>query len=171
MNFDDIEIKINKPYPALTDIKEDKTTVMILKNLVSNKSGILSSVLRLIYQSVVADKTNTEIGEIFEEIGVVKITHMDMLMHAICMFGGNPKYEDAQGNIFNTGNVFYSIKLKDMLEFNIQNCNQTIQNYNNAMDKIENSSLKSLLERLKQDEENFKQTFTKILNGVQFLSI
>lgn len=171
MNFDDIEIKINKPYPALTDIKENKTTVMLLKNLVSSKSGVLSSILRLIYQSVTADKSNSEIGEIFEEIGVVKITHMDMLMHAISIFGGNPKFEDAQGNSFNTSNVFYSTKLKDMLEFNILNCNQTIQNYQNAIERIDNNSLKSLLERLIADEENFKQIFTKILNSVQFLSI
>ena len=171
MNFDDIEVRVNEKYPKLLDVKEDKKTSAILKNLISSRAGNLSCILRYAYQSVIADKTNEEIGEIFEEIAVVKMTHMDMLMHAVSLCGGNPRFEDDKGNMFNAGYVFYSNKLKEMLEFNIQNSIQTIQDYKNAISLIPNQSIKDLLNRLIQDETRHKEIFNRILNSVHFLSV
>ena len=133
MNFNDVDIKVNKPYPEIINAREDMETVAVLKNLASSRAGELAGVMTYIYQSVVADKTNEEIAEIFEEIGVVEMMHLDMLMHAITMFGGIPKYDDAQNNFFNTAGLNYSVKLKDMLENNIRAESVAIENYEMAI--------------------------------------
>ena len=104
------------------------------------------------------DKTKDEIGEIFEEIGIVEMTHLDMLMHAITDFGGVPRYEDSTGNQYNTGNINYSIKLKDMLNNNIQAEQKAIEHYNEAIKRVKNESLKDLFKRLAERELSVEVT-------------
>lgn len=171
MNFNDIEVKINKPYPELVDVEEDFLTVNVLKNLSSSRVGELSGVLEYIYQSVISEKTNSEIASIFEEIGIVEMMHLDMLMHAISLFGGIPKYEDSQGIFFNAANLIYPIKLKDMLENNIKAESIAIENYKMAINKVKNKSLKELFARIIEDENRHLEIFKRIRDNVEFMSV
>ena len=50
MNFENITVKIDKPYPQITNAKDDPQTVSILKNLANTRSGELRAVLQYIYQ-------------------------------------------------------------------------------------------------------------------------
>ena len=171
MNFEELEVKIKKPYPELVDVREDMQTVAVLKNLASSKSGEMAGVLQYIYQSVVAGKTNLAISEIFEEIGVVEMMHLDMLMHAITLFGGIPKYEDAQGNFFNTANINYSMRLREMLDNNIRAESIAIENYQMAINRVKNQSLKDLFARFIEDEMRHLEIFKTIRDNVEFMSI
>ena len=146
-------------------------TVNILKNLATSRMGELAGILQYIYQSVIADKTNEEIAKIFEEIGVVEMLHLDILMHAITMFGGTPKYEDAQGNFFNTANLNYSTKLREMLDNNIRSESVAIENYKMAISRVNNQSLKDLFARIIEDEMLHLDIFKKIRDNVEFMSI
>ena len=114
MSFEDVEVRVNKPYPEIEGAIDDKRTVSILKNLANGKVGELAASGQYIFQSVVADEIDEEIGGIFEEIGVVEMMHLDMLMHAITQFGGMPKYDDSNGNFFNTANLNYTDRLLEM---------------------------------------------------------
>lgn len=171
MNFEDIDIRINQPYPEIVGATEDMGTVAILKNLATSKMGELGGVLQYIYQSVIADKTNKDIASLFEEIGIVEMMHLDMLMHAITDFGGIPKYEDANGNAFNVSNINYSVKLKDMLRSNIKDEMMAIEAYTNAINKVKNQSLKDLLARIILDEQKHLEVFKQLLNNVTFMSV
>lgn len=171
MNFDDVEVRINKPYPEIVDAVDDRQTVSILKNLATSRSGELGGILQYIYQSVVADKVMEDAAKMFEEIGVVEMIHLSLLMHAIQDFGGVPKYEDAQGNIFNTSGINYSMKLKDMLDNNILAEKQAIDEYKRAIEKVKNQSLKSLLSRILEDEELHLAIFKRIRDNVTFFAI
>ena len=171
MNLSEIEVKVNKPYPEIKNAEEDIVTVNILKNLANSRVGELAGVMQYIYQSVIADKTNEEIAGIFEEIGVVEMMHLDMLMHAISDFGGVPRYEDSQGNFFNTANLNYSMKLREMLDNNIRAENVAIENYTRAVERVSNQSLKDLLNRFIEDEMCHLEIFKKIRDNVQFMSV
>ncbi len=171
MNLENIEVKLNKPYPEIINAKEDRNTICVLKNLLSSRVGKLVAVLQYSYQSVVADYINNEISEILEEISIVEMMHMELLMNAIKAFGGLPKYEDCQGNYFNANNIFYSMKLKDMLEINIAGESRAIEEYNNAIKKVNNESLKNLFKRIIEDEELHVKILKQIKNNVEFLSI
>jgi len=171
MNFQDIEVKVNREYPEIVDASTDRETVTILKNLATSKTGELGGVLQYIYQSVISNKINEDISSIFEEIGIVEMMHLDLLMNAITDFGGIPKYEDAMGNPFNVSGLNYSLKLKDMLEKNIKDEQMAIMDYARAAERVKNPSLKALLERIKLDEERHLEIFKKILNNVTFMSV
>lgn len=171
MNFLDVDVKIDKPYPEITDAQEDMSTVAVLKNLTNSRVGETAASMQYIYQSVIADKTNEEIAEIFEEIGIVEMLHLDMLMHATTAFGGNPKYDDAQGNFFNTATLNYSMKLRDMLNNNIRAETVAIENYRMAISRVSNKSLKELFERIIEDEMRHIEIFKKIRDRVEFMSV
>lgn len=171
MQFENVEVKLDLPYPEIIDAVSDYNTVAILKNLATSVKGELNGVLQYIYQSVVANKYNNEIAEIFEEIGIVEMMHLDMLMNAIVEFGGIPKYEDSNGNPFNMSNINYSLKLKDMLQTNIKDEQMALEAYTKAIAKVQNKSLKELLERIVLDEKHHLEIFKNILNNVTFMSI
>lgn len=171
MNWEDIEVKVNKPYPEIVGAEEDKSTVAVLKNLLSSRIGELTAVLQYTFQSVVSNKIEREIAEILEEISIVEMIHVEKLMKAISLFGGIPRYEDAVGNMFNSGYVFYSTKLIEMLNANIAGEKRAIEEYKNAILKVKNQSLKNLFERIIEDEELHIAVFKKIKDNVQFLSI
>lgn len=170
MSFEDIEVKVNKPYPEIVAAKDDARTVAILKNLANDRIGEFVAISQYIFQSVVADQINEDIGGIFEEIGVVEMMHLDMLMHAIADFGGVPRYEDSKGIYFSTANLNYSQKLVDMLENNIRGETMAIDNYHMAIRQVDNESLKRLFERIIEDEQRHLEIFKRIKNNVKFLS-
>lgn len=171
MNFEEVVVKLDMPYPEIINATMDRETVAILKNLATSKTGELGGILQYIYQSVVSNRVNQDIASIFEEIGIVEMMHLEMLMNAIVSFGGVPKYEDAMGNAFNVSNINYSLKLKDMLQTNIKDEQLAIEDYTKAISRVKNSSLKELLERIKLDEEHHLQIFRKMLDNVTFMSV
>ena len=171
MNLDNIEVRIDKPYPELINVIDDKQTVCILKNLATSRMSELSAVLQYTYQAVISDRANQDIAKVLEEISIVEMMHLEMLMHAITEFGGNPKYEDCQGVPFNVSQINYSIKLKDILESNIRAEQFAIDEYKAAINKVNNESLKSLFRRIIQDEELHIKVFKYVKNNVEFLSI
>lgn len=171
MNFDDIKVRVDKPYPEIANAKDDPQTVAILKNLANNRGGELRAVLQYVYQSVLADKTDEDIATIFEEIGIVEMMHLDMLMHAITSFGGTPEYADSQRNFFNANMVNYTGKLKDILDANIQGETMAIENYTQAIQRVNNQSLKDLFLRIIEDEKRHVEIFKTIRDNVKFLSV
>ncbi len=171
MDLDNLEIRVKTPYPKITGAKNDPSTVAILKNLATSRSSELSAILTYIYQSVIADKTHEDIAKLIEEIGIVEMTHLDMLMHAITEFGGNPRYEDAKGVPFSTTNINYATKLKEMLVNNIRGEEMAIEDYTRAIGLVRNDSLKSLFARIIEDEECHIRAFKYLLDNVNFMSV
>lgn len=171
MELGNIKVRLDKPYPKIVNTTNDQMTVNILKNLAGSRTSELTAVLQYIYQSVIADKSADEIGAIFEEIGIVEMTHLDLLMHAITDFGGTPKYEDSQGNQFNSNYINYTVKLKEMLNNNILAEQRAIEQYNEAIKRVKNESLKELFRRIIQDEELHIKVFKYLKDSVEFLSI
>ena len=167
----DIEVRVNKPYPEITGAVDNPMTVAVIKNLASSRTSELTAVLQYTYQSVLADKTNSEIADILEEIGIVEMMHLDMLMHAITEFGGIPKYEDSRGNMFTAQYVNYTPKLREMLDNNILAEKRSIEEYEQAINKVKNDSLKDLFRRIIEDEQRHIEIFKHLLDTVQFLSL
>ncbi len=171
MEIKDLKIKAEKLYPELENVVEDRQAVTVLKNLLSSNRGEMAGVLQYIFQSVEANKTNQEIGNLFEEISVVEMLHTNLLMNAITEFGGVAKFEDAYGNIFNGNYINYSLKLKEMLEHNIKAEQQAIEDYLSAIKTVKNESLKQLFERIIEDEKLHLDAFKTVRDTVQFMSI
>ena len=170
MDLNNILVKEKKDYPEIENAIDDNQTVAILKDLAFSKQGELAAVLTYIFQSTIADKSNDDLGELFEEIAITEMAHLGLLMHAICAFGGVPKYETSNGVPFNTNWVNYNAKLKDMLEQNIKGEQEAIENYNQAIKMVKNQSLKDLFARIILDEQKHVEALKQVRATVQFLS-
>lgn len=171
MNLEDIEVKVDKPYPEIENATPDRITVNILKNLAFSSASEMVAILTYIYQSVIADKTHQDIADIFEEIAIVEMEHLDMLMHAITAFGGVPRYEDSNGVPFNARIINYTQKLNEMLNNNIAGEELAIKDYMEAINRVTNQSLKDLFARIILDEKRHVEIFRIIKENVHFLSI
>lgn len=171
MNLDNIRVRVDKDYPEIVDAVDCKKTVNIIKNLATSRHSELTAILQYTYEAVIADKFMDNIGGIIEEISIVEMMHLELLMHAIVDFGGQPKFEDSQGQIFNTSNINYTMKLKEMLDNNINAEMMAIEQYSHAIDMVSNASLKELFARIIEDEKRHIEVFKEIRDNVTFLSI
>ncbi len=171
MDLSNYQVKLSENYPEIEGATNDPYTVGILKNLAFSKMGELGGVLTYIFQSNIADKTDDDLGELFEEIAITEMLHLNLLMHAITKFGGIPKYENENGVSFNTAAINYTMKLKEMLENNIMGEQEAIRAYGDAARRVKNESLKDLFMRIIKDEELHLETFRRLKDTVQFLSI
>lgn len=171
MNFETMPVRLDEPYPEIEDAVEDKNTVMVLKNLASSNNSELLASLQYIYQSVISDSVMPEVAHVLEEIGIVEMSHLEMLMNAVVEFGGDPTYADSRGNFFSASNVFYSKKLKEFLDANIEGEHMAIEAYRKAINMVDNASLKALFSRIIKDEELHIKLFRAIRENIQFLSI
>jgi len=48
MDFRELNIKVDKPYPEIVDAQDDMSTVAVLKNLASSRVGEMAGVLQYI---------------------------------------------------------------------------------------------------------------------------
>ena len=171
MEMKEIIVRSNAPYPEIVDPVKNMKTVKVLKNLMSGYDSELRAILQYFYQSSLCNKIQPEISDIFEEISIVEMHHLELLSHAIVDFGGEPMYDDAQGYFFNTETVAYSTKLRDILDINIKGEENAIRDYTNAINMVENQSLKNLFKRIIEDEKNHLEVFTYLKNTIKFMSI
>ena len=171
VNLENMPVRLNEPYPEIEGAVDDRNTVRILKNLASSSESELTASMQYMYQYVVSDSVMPDVAKTLEEISIVEMTHLEMLMHAMTEFGGDPTYTDARGNYFSTSSIFYSKKLKEFLDANIEGEKMAIEAYKNAIRAVQNESLKQLFARIIKDEELHIKIFKHIRENVQFLSL
>lgn len=170
MNLDDVLVKDDKSYPEIEGAINSPKTVAVLKNLMAGNMGELTAVLQYFYQSSIARVVDEKIGEILEEISIVEMSHIELLSHAIVDFGGEPRYENSKGQYYSANSIFYSSKLREMLDANILAEEKAIEEYKVAIKEVENPSLKNLFARIIDDEQLHLKIFTYLRNNVKFLA-
>lgn len=171
MELNNIQIRATGLYPEIVGADNNPQTVQILKDLLSSRDGEVAAIMQYMYQSRIANKIDTNIAGLLEEIAVVEMEHMELLMDAIIAFGGTPKYENSRGQMYNAGYINYSTKLKEMLDANIADEQKGVADYELAQKLVTNQSLKQLLIRISQDEQMHLNTFKMLRDTVKFLSI
>ena len=171
MELKELKVRSNAPYPTITDATNNAKTVRVIKNLMSGYDSELKAVLQYFYQSSLSYKIQPEISKIFEEISVAEMKHMELLSRAIVDFGGDPKYDNGQGYFFNTEAVAYATKLKDILDINIKQEEMAIRDYTNAINMVENQSLKNLFKRIIEDEKIHLDIFTYLRNTIKCMCV
>ena len=166
-----LKVRSSEEYPEITNANNDPRVVELLKDLLASRDGEIEGILQYFYQSRIAKQVNKEISEILEEISIVEMEHMQLLMDAIIDFGGIPKYQNGKAQPYSTTYINYSIKLKDMLDINIQGEQQAIKRYTVVQELVSNQSLKKLLSRITEDEKLHLEAFKLLKNTVNFLSV
>ena len=160
-NFRDFNLNLNKPYPNLVNEKFNNNEIIIIHDLMLAPFGCLNSFLQYTYQSAVTKFELREFSLLLKEMAEIENRHLNILMDAIVRLKGNPTYQTVKQNCVGR-NIFYSRSVYEILNNNIFLKKSSIASLNSAIEKVENISLKNLLTRIKEDEENMLSIFVSL---------
>lgn len=148
---------------GLRDTYCDYRTVKILKNLMSSIVSELTAINTYTYQHQIARLSNIELSTALNKIAKDEMEHLQMLSYAIVQFGGRPKYTNANNVFWNARYVDYSIVTSDFLQTDIKNEQIAIANYEKAIQKVTNQSLKNMFTNIIADERRHIEILSKFL--------
>ena len=168
MNYDNLILCSTEPYPEIVDAKPNAMIVNILKDLTSGRVGEYTAITQYTYQHIVSADQSKDISKVLEEISITEMRHLELLSKAIVSFGGKPIFQDGRGNYFTSAYTNYSARLIDMLRANIRGETRAIYEYERAIERVDNASLKSLLRRIIADEQCHLKVFEEFERTIDF---
>ena len=164
------EFAKKEPYPEIREAHYDPIAVReIKKNYCSIKSET-TAVLQYVYHHFVSNRFAKEISRIFRKIGIVEMTHMDLLAAAMICFGGDPKFFDKSGAALSGGWLNYGKSLKHMLLLNLESEAAAAAGYRKSAKIVKNASLQELFLRLADDEDLHFEILRKLISEKEFWS-
>ena len=153
----------SEPYPTI-DKGSDPITVRMLKEDYAGAVSEMTAVSQYIYQNILSTG-NESFASAILQIGIVEMSHLDMLGDAIMALGGNPSL--GNGSIFWNGKlVNYARTLPEMLRANIEAETQAIASYERHAANTTNTSVRALLKRIIKDEQLHLRFFRETLAGL-----
>ncbi|MEA4898945.1 manganese catalase family protein [Bacillota bacterium Meth-B3] len=148
------------PYPKVSK-GSDPATVKLLKEDYAGAVSELTAIMQYIYQNTLSTNDESFANGVLQ-VALVEMSHLDMLGDAILALGGNPTFGD--GRVYWHGNlVNYARTLREMLMANIQSESEAIDNYERHAAMTTNTEVRSLLERIAEDERLHLRFFTELL--------
>ena len=155
-------------YPEVMITTKDRNTANILQNLYCDCNSETEAVLGYIYQYYITQPMEEDIAEIFEKISITEMRHHELLGKTIVKLGGVPYYVNGRNMPFRISCISPTRNLKEILRNNIKDEERAIENYERAIDRIDNDSIKDLLKRIIEDEQVHLKTLQTILEYVSF---
>lgn len=159
-------------YPSLKDLTCDPYAARIISSAYATSSGELNATLQYIYHSfnfLVADDEPR--AELLKSIAVSEMIHLDLLGEALSRLGSPPVYcfaPPAQYNFYSTKFVAYSRTLRNMIEDDIMGEKYAIYGYERMLPRLKNSTLRSLICRILEDEQLHLQHLKCALEGLSY---
>ncbi|MFA5602555.1 MAG: manganese catalase family protein [Bacilli bacterium] len=152
-------------YPPIKVQSKNKYYAEILMNDYAGIVSEMSAINQYLYAYFISD-TNKEIAELFENISITEMLHLEILAKLITLLGEKPVYRGG----YNTNNywsgkyIFYKDNIKNQLEYSIETEKKAIQNYLNDINLIKDRYIQDVLKRIILDEEVHIKLFEQSLN-------
>ncbi len=145
---------MNQQYPIVTDIIPSQKTAGLLKNILYSQDGILTAHLSYMYQSWLNSLHDKTFGSYLQSLADSNGKILEALGNMVFAFGGDPNFATQTGKNWSVQYLLLSKDRNVFLKNAIQMEQRAIKDIDNAIGKIENESLKRLLETIKEDKEN-----------------
>lgn len=156
-------IRIDAPYPTVTTNGENYYQAKCIMDDYSGKEGELTAVTEYMYYAYITlHQGEKELSEMFEGIAIAEMMHHKLLAGAIAEFGANPIF-GGNDTYWTGANISYTQNKQQMLNRSIELEKTAIANYEKALACTSNESLKSLIDRILQDEYLHLEYFEKAL--------
>ena len=138
----------------MSRIKNNCYYLGIVQNLYCGKEGKLASFLQFSYQSNILSPFGDAYSKIFSRFAQDELFHSILLSEIIISLGGDPIFSDNQGRWFSGRWVDYVKDIKQMLMLDIELKEKQIIEYKTAISKIDDTSVKQMLNAILHDEES-----------------
>lgn len=157
-------------YPSLDDLGNDPYSARILSAAYATSAGELNASLQYIYHSINFWNANdSKRAELLKGIAICEMHHIELLGKALIKMGASPVYTFNPPNLFN----FYSTKfvacshsLRNMLEDDIMGEKYAIYGYERMLPRLKNSTLRTLICRILEDEHLHLESLKSSLEGL-----
>lgn len=144
------------PYP---EAAVESPNMYYARLLMEDHAGVvseLSAVTQYLYHDQILNKKYPDVADLLECISIVEMHHMHLLGEAITQLGGKPKYGTRQNagiDWWKGDYVYYGFEICDMLAADIQGERDAIAQYRRHIEMIEDNNIRTLIERIIQDEQ------------------
>lgn len=158
---------LKKTYPKLSRIKHNSYYQGLVQNLYCGKEGEVTLFLQFNYQSNILLPFGDDYAKIFENFANEELFHIQLLAQTIISLGGDPVYCDNQGRWFGGRWIDYIKDIKQMLELNIEMKEKIIIDYKTTISKIDDLSIKQMLNLILRDEEKCHEKLKQLLSDLK----
>ena len=153
--------KVDKPYPTVTVECPNHYYASLLLDDYASMDSEYTAISQYVFGHILAG--DPEVADTFLGIGIVEMTHLDMLADVILDLGVYPKFVGGEGEIWNSNFVPYGISTINRLELAIKGEYGAIEQYRDHICKIKDEEICALLERIILDEELHIKIFKHLL--------
>lgn len=143
---------LSLPYPTVCG-KVDEKELLNLYDLTSGRFSEMSATCGYVYQSIIC---GDKLHHLFSGLAVTEMQHVELLMQAIKIFGGDPVFA-GKHNYFSGSYINYEKNLKQIFFNNVESEKQAIKEYTRVAENTQNQSLCDLLTRIAMDEQLHEQ--------------
>ena len=153
------------PYPPLRVAEKNLKYAQILHNDFAGQCGEATAVMQYEFQSF-ALVDQEKLATALHYIGIVEMTHLEMLGKLITLLGGVPRYTGfSRGRPYywTAQTVDYTLKPRELLINNLYGERVAIANYRQSMAWINDDNINAVLRRIILDEEHHIELFTSLL--------
>lgn len=150
------EYMYDAPYPTIQVLAPSHEYAELLLEDYGGKEGKFTDLQQYRYHSYVLREENPEVAYHLAQIAKVEEYHLALLADAILQLGGYPAYRSGDGSnniTWTADHVTYGRRMKEQLNYDLEQEYRSIRNYNTHIAIIRDSSIKQLLRRLVRDEE------------------
>ena len=153
--------KVDKPYPKVEIDSYNKYYASLLMDDYASIDSEYTAISQYVFGHILAG--DQEVADTFLGIGIVEMTHLDMLGDVILDLGVYPKFRSGDGEVWNSNFVPYGNSTRERLELAIKAEYGAIAQYREHICKIKDKEIDALLERIILDEELHIKIFKKLL--------
>jgi bacterioferritin len=156
------------PYPEIKVLEPNKNYAEILIDAYAGTVSELTAINQYLYHHFVVNKQDKELKDLFRNIAIIEMKHLDMLGETIKLLGTNPVYRggnSTRGDYWNGSLVYYGNSICEQLEADLDSELKAIEYYQKSINIIKDKYIQDILNRIILDEkvhvELFKQTLIK----------
>ena len=153
--------KVDKPYPTVKIESFNPYYASLLLDDYASMASEYTAISQYVFGHILAGEP--EVADTFLGIGIVEMTHLDMLADVILDLGVYPKFVGGKGEVWNSNFVPYGVSTRNRLELAIKGEYGAIAQYRDHICKIKDEEIDALLERIILDEELHIRIFKHLL--------
>ena len=157
-------------YPSLKSLEKDPVSARIISAAYATSSGEVNASLQYIYHSINFSCRDAEVrAQLLKSIAIAEMMHVNMLAEALMRLGEQPVYSfcpPAHYNFYSTKFVAYSRTLRNMVEDDIMSEKYAIYGYERMLPRLKNSTLRTLICRILEDEQLHLESLKSSLDGL-----
>ena len=153
--------KVDKPYPTVVIQNPNYYYASLLMDDYASMDSEYTAISQYVFGHILSGES--EVADTFLGIGIVEMSHLDMLADVILDLGVYPKFRSGTGVVWNSNFVPYGVSTTNRLELAIKAEYGAIQQYRNHICKINDEGIDALLERIILDEELHVKIFKNLL--------